>query len=83
MHDQSHVILYNRYTDKFIQEEVRYGHFNVVTNTKNSLLNSSEGERKKALLQHLISNNPEYILVDNVFGNLDVDSQMFVKVYMK
>lgn len=61
--------------DKFIQEEVRHGHFDVLTSTKNSLLNSSEGERKKALLQHLISKNPEYILVDNVFGNLDVDSQ--------
>ena len=61
--------------DKFIDEEVRHGNFDVVTSTKNSLLNSSEGERKKALLKHLVLQNPEYILVDNVFGNLDVNAQ--------
>lgn len=61
--------------DKFIDEEVRHGNFNIVTSTKNSLLNSSEGERKKALLKYLILQNPEYILVDNVFGNLDVNAQ--------
>ena len=61
--------------DKFIDEEVRHSNFNVITSTKNSLINSSEGERKKALLQHLISQNPEFILVDNVFGNLDTNAQ--------
>ncbi len=61
--------------DKFIDEEVRHGNFNVITSTKNSLLNSSEGERKKALLKHLVLQNPKYILVDNVFGNLDVNAQ--------
>ncbi len=61
--------------DKFIDEEVRHGHINVITSTKNSLLHSSEGERKKALLKHLILQNPEYILVDNVFGNLDINAQ--------
>ncbi|MCF7569137.1 ATP-binding cassette domain-containing protein [Sabulilitoribacter arenilitoris] len=66
--------------DKFIDEEVRHGQFNVVTSANNSLLNSSEGERKKALLQHLISQNPEYILVDNVFGNLDIESQKNIEI---
>ncbi|MFD1613477.1 ATP-binding cassette domain-containing protein [Gelatiniphilus marinus] len=61
--------------DKFIDEEVRHGNFNVATTTSNSLLHSSEGERKKALLQHLISKNPDYIIVDNVFGNLDAKAQ--------
>ena len=61
--------------NKFIDEEVRHGDINVITSTKNSLLNSSEGERKKALLNHLFSQNPEYIVVDNVFGNLDINSQ--------
>ncbi|WOD43503.1 ATP-binding cassette domain-containing protein [Hwangdonia lutea] len=69
------VIFSKKTLDRFIDEEVRHGNFNVVTSTKNSLLNSSEGERKKALLQHLISQNPEYILVDNVFGNLDANAQ--------
>lgn len=61
--------------NKFIEEEKRHGHFNVETKTKNSLENSSEGERKKALLTHIISKNPDYIIVDNIFDNLDVASQ--------
>jgi len=69
--------------DKFIDEEVRHGNFNVVTNTKKGLLNSSEGERKKALLKHLISQKPEYILVDNVFGNLDTTSQKDIQDILK
>ncbi len=61
--------------NKFIDEERRHGHFDVLTETKNSLQNSSEGERKKALLNHIISKKPDYIVVDNVFGNLDTISQ--------
>ncbi|MFB9055582.1 ATP-binding cassette domain-containing protein [Mariniflexile ostreae] len=61
--------------NKFIDQERRHGHFNVTTVTRNSLLHSSEGERKKALLMHLISKNPNYIIVDNVFDNLDIRSQ--------
>ena len=61
--------------NKFIEEERRHGHFDVKTTTKNSLEHSSSGERKKALLAHLISSKPQYIIVDNVFDNLDVKSQ--------
>lgn len=61
--------------NKFIDEERRHGRFDVITETKNSLQNSSDGERKKALLHHIISNNPDYIIIDNVFGNLDMISQ--------
>jgi len=61
--------------NKFIEEEIIHGQFNVQTDTNNSLLHSSEGERKKALLHHLISQKPEYLIIDNVFGNLDVAKQ--------
>ncbi|MGE5944917.1 MAG: ATP-binding cassette domain-containing protein, partial [Flavobacteriales bacterium] len=58
-------------------------HFDVVTNTKNSLQNSSEGERKKALLSHLILQNPDYLIADNVFGNLDVRAQANIEQTLK
>ena len=61
--------------NRFIDEEIRHGQFNVVTETKNSLQYSSEGERKKALLVHIISQNPDFLVIDNIFGNLDVSSQ--------
>ncbi|MFI1743193.1 ATP-binding cassette domain-containing protein [Thalassobellus sediminis] len=65
--------------NKFILNETRYGHFDVTTQTKNSLKNSSQGERKKALLNHIIAQNPEYIIVDNVFDSLDVEAQQIIQ----
>jgi molybdate transport system ATP-binding protein len=65
--------------NKFIEEEMVHGHFDVVTETKNSLLQSSEGERKKALLDYIVLQNPDYIIADNVFGNLDVEKQAAIK----
>lgn len=59
----------------FIEEELRYGHFNVQTSTKNSLKNSSEGERKRALLNHILQSNPDYIVLENAFDCLDIESQ--------
>ncbi|MFY0714308.1 ATP-binding cassette domain-containing protein [Seonamhaeicola sp. NFXS20] len=61
--------------NKFIEEEKRHGHIGVATTNKNGLTKSSEGERKKALINHIIANKPEYIIADNVFGNLDVQAQ--------
>ncbi len=68
-----------RALNKFIDEEVRHGDFNVITSTKNSLLHSSEGERKKALLKHLLLQKPEYLIADNVYGNLDITAQKDVE----
>jgi len=65
--------------NKFIEEEMLHGHFEVQTKTKNSLKNSSEGERKKALLSHILSQNPDYIVLDNVFDSLDIESQSEIK----
>ncbi|MDN3667058.1 ATP-binding cassette domain-containing protein [Algibacter miyuki] len=65
--------------NKFIEEETRHGQFDVVTETKNSLLHSSEGERKKALLNHIIAQKPDYLVIDNVFGNLDVLTQAHIE----
>src|SRR5690606_38932087 len=64
--------------NNFIEEEIRHDHFYITTPNKKSLQTSSEGERKKALLNHLISQNPDYLVVDNVFGNLDTTSQQHI-----
>ena len=39
----------------------------------------SSGEQKKALLQHILKGNPDYIILDNPFDNLDVASQANLK----
>lgn len=65
--------------NRYIDEEIRHGQFNVTTERKNNLQHSSEGEQKKALLQHVISQNPDFLVIDNVFGNLDISAQAAIE----
>ncbi|UEG50384.1 ATP-binding cassette domain-containing protein [Ferruginibacter lapsinanis] len=61
--------------NQFIDEEIRHDHFEVITGSKNSLQQYSDGEKKKALLSYIISKQPGYIVVDNIFDNLDANAQ--------
>ncbi len=62
--------------NRYIEEELRHGRFNVQTDSHNSLKNSSEGERKRALLNHILSNTlPDYLILDSVFDCLDIETQ--------
>lgn len=61
--------------NKLIEEEKRHGRYEVATRNKHSLTKSSQGERKKALIKHLLQNKPDYLIADNVYGSLDVASQ--------
>ena len=66
--------------NKFIEEELRHERFDVATAKSNSLINSSEGERKKALLNHILSGVvPDYLILDNVFDCLDNETQSNIK----
>lgn len=65
--------------NSFLDQEMRHGNIDVKTSTKNSLKNSSQGERKKALLKHIISKNPECIILDNLYDSLDVEAQKNIK----
>ncbi len=60
---------------------MRHGHFNVKTKTANSLRNSSQSERRKALLNHIISQKTECLIIDNVFDSLDVQAQIELEIY--
>ena len=68
--------------NRFIDEERRHGQYDVKTKTKNSLTKSSQGQRKTALLSHIISQNPEYLIVDNVFDSLDVQAQKEIEIVL-
>ncbi|GAA4975009.1 ATP-binding cassette domain-containing protein [Algibacter aquimarinus] len=70
--------------NRFIEEEMRHGRFDVKTQTNNSLKNSSEGERKRALLNHILTeSNPDYIILDNAFDCLDINAQKQIKTRLE
>ncbi|MFC0876643.1 ATP-binding cassette domain-containing protein [Saccharicrinis sp. FJH2] len=60
---------------KIIAEEIRHEHFGIIQSPKNSFQKYSEGEKKKLLLRWIIDQEPDYIIVDNIFDHLDVASQ--------
>lgn len=60
----------------FIEKEIQHQQYDVKTSTKNSLQNSSEGERKRALLNHILTGKiPDYLILDNPFDCLDIDTK--------
>ncbi len=65
--------------DRFIEEEARHDQSILTPETSQSLRSMSSGERKKALLNYLLSRNPDYIILDNPFDNLDKSSQLRLK----
>jgi molybdate transport system ATP-binding protein len=61
--------------EAFIDDELRHDHFAInSTNTRN-LISFSDGEQKKALLQHITTQNPDCVILENVFDHLDFASQ--------
>ena len=61
--------------ERFIDEEDRHGNKIITKETLQSLRTMSSGEQKKALLKHLFEKNNDYIILDNPFDNLDLESQ--------
>lgn len=76
--------LYSNLTiNDFIKEELIHGHFDVTTENKVSLVTSSGGQQKKALLNYLLSTNPEFLVIDGVFDNLDIASQQQIIIKLQ
>ncbi len=69
--------------EQFIDEEDRHGLKILSKERLQPLKTMSSGERKKALLKHILKNNPDYVLLDNPFDNLDIESQTDLKIKLQ
>ncbi len=70
--------LYSTLTlDQYIDEEVKHDNFTLTGSKNKSLLNMSSGQQRKALLNHIITQKPQFIVLDDIFGSIDVDAQQF------
>ncbi len=68
--------------EKLILEEDRHDH-RLISPTSQSLEILSSGEQKKALLGYLLGTNPDYLILDNLFDNLDADFQEELKLILR
>ena len=69
--------------DKFIEEEVVHDKKLLTRNTDQSLQTFSSGERKKALFNYLLKRKPGYLVLDNPFDSLDIESTKELKRTLK
>ncbi|MGB5818559.1 MAG: ATP-binding cassette domain-containing protein [Saonia sp.] len=60
---------------RFMDEEERHDKKIIARDTSQSLKSMSSGEQKKVLLKHLLNTNPDFLILDNPFDNLDADAQ--------
>jgi len=58
-----------------IDEELRHDHILIRTNENEALQTMSSGQQKKALLSYLIAQKPQYMILDDVYSNVDKESQ--------
>lgn len=61
--------------DRFMEEEERHDDNSLTRNGGQRLQTMSSGERKKALLAYLLDQNPDFLVLDNPFDNLDSNAQ--------
>lgn len=68
--------------DKLIEDEDRYDK-KILSSEHQKLETMSSGEQKRALLHYLLSEKPDYIILDNPFENLDFAFQEELKSILK
>lgn len=75
-----HGLLHSTLTiDKLIDEEYRLDRFPIQTEANKSLESMSSGQQKKALLHYLIDQHPDYLVLDDVYSNVDKQTQEAIR----
>ena len=68
--------------DKLIEEEFLHDRIIVNSNENTSLSSMSSGQQKKALLNYQINQHPDFILLDDVYSNVDTATQEQIKTQL-
>ncbi|NRR92573.1 ATP-binding cassette domain-containing protein [Winogradskyella undariae] len=73
------VLFSNSVLEKHIEEEDKHDNFELTSGINRSLRTLSSGEQKKALLSHLLLQNPDFIVLNNPYETLDKASVSALK----
>ena len=63
----------------YLDDEDRHGFTELTKHLNRSLKSMSSGERMKALLNFVLSQKPDFIVLDNPFDNLDLQAQSYLR----
>ena len=76
--------LFSNYTlEQFIREESLHDDYTLSIQEHRSIRTFSSGEQRKALLNHLLSTRPDFLILDNVFDMLDVESRQKLDIKLQ
>jgi molybdate transport system ATP-binding protein len=64
--------------EKMIDEEFRHDRFLITTQDNASLESMSSGQQRKALLAWQVAQQPDYMLLDDVYSNVDKATQEYI-----
>ena len=76
--EQNGVLFSSITIDRMINDELRHDQILVHTEENESLQTMSSGQQKRALLAYLIAQQPDYIVLDDVYSNVDVATQQHI-----
>ena len=72
-------VLFSKLTiEQMIDEEIRHDRFVIPPHEGTTLQYMSSGQQRKALLNYQLSLNPECMILDDVYANIDVETQHFI-----
>jgi len=75
------VLLYSFITiENMIEDEFRHDHFDIQTPENKSLGSMSSGQQRLALLQWQIAQNPDFLILDDVYSNIDHQAQESIRI---
>lgn len=81
-HDQKGLLFSTLTLEKLIEEEDKRD-YRIISSNRQAIETMSSGEQKKALLFYLLEQQPDFIILDNPFDNLDVSFQEELKNILK
>lgn len=81
-HDQRGLLFSTLTLEKLIEEEDKRD-YRIISSNRQAIETMSSGEQKKALLFYLLEQQPDFIILDNPFDNLDVSFQEELKNILK
>jgi len=72
----------NSILDKFIDEEAKHNTNTLTSKENRSIRTLSSGEQKKALLNYLLEQKPDFLILDSPFESLDIASVSNLKEHL-
>ncbi|MEI8085652.1 MAG: ATP-binding cassette domain-containing protein [Paludibacter sp.] len=64
--------------NRMVEEELQHDRILIQTSENSGLATMSSGQQKKALLSYLIAQKPQYMVLDDVYSNIDKATQISI-----